>query len=389
MYKIKIQDRTAFQAINLWTPNRTSTVVFDVSNNSSFGIFAEGVALGKLRDLELDGFEVIINLQHSPLTCRTKGQETVGLELLPPVLSTLFGLELLHLSKSVEVDGDDLGIDLRSLIGTRVWREVQRNKGVINSGKCVYLVSRHMYPVPVALRQSPSSHDFPSFDSFQKNLTLHINSLRGMMESSQTEQKLIEWVFHCAENAHDHAEKYQGRPIEGYRGILLQKVKIELGEDVCQRGDLPELVKNFVSQRKEDGEIGKEAIINIATVVDLGAGIHNTIPEDDNVRQQSGLERLQYAFKDGVTSKNVNDHERAGYGLGEAANAARFLKALLFIVSGDQVAFYDFSDEAEKQIPGEELFLTTLGKLEKRSGSAISLMWASNQSQEDQLSMNI
>lgn len=388
MYKIKIQEHVSIQDIDqLWKPKGDVAVIFDITHASSFGLFAEGVALGKLRDFDLGGFKIGINLQQSPLLNKEKGKETVDIKKLPPILTTLFGLELLHLSTSVEVLGDDLGLNLRSLIGNLIWGEAKRNKGVINLGKSIYLVSRHGYEIPVALRQSSSlPKQFPALDSFQKNIRPFVTELRSGDYSSETEKQLIEWVFHCAENSLEHAADYKEVPIEGYRGIVLQKIKFEIRNDLQKRKDIPDVVKNYLSQRMKDGELGKDLITNVITVIDLGPGIQNTVPIS---AAATSLERLQYAFKDGVTSKNTNDHEKAGYGLGQAANAARHLKALLFIVSANEVAFYDFSDEDEKQIPGQELELTHIGEIGKYSGSAVSLLWVYNPKNEDQLGMKI
>ena len=80
-----------------------------------------------------------------------------ALNLLPTILSSIFGLELLHISGSVEVRGNDFGLNLRSIIGNHIWREVKNNKGAITSGRFIYLISRHEYDVPLALRQLVNS----------------------------------------------------------------------------------------------------------------------------------------------------------------------------------------------------------------------------------------
>lgn len=384
MYNIKIQEHTPIRHISQhWKPMGNDVVIFEVTKASSFKLFAEGVALGKLRDFELGGLKIHIDLQQSPLSGDEK--EKIDSEKLPPILSTLFGLELLHIAVSVKVLGNDLGVNLRLLVGKHIWSEAQRNKGVISSGQSIYLISRHGYDIPVALRESPTSLDFPSFDSFQKNIRPYIAKLRGGA-SGETEKLLIEWVFHCAENSFDHASKYAGGPVQGYRGIILQKIKFEPHVGVQNRRDLPDIAKNFITQRTRNCEIGSQSIVNVITVVDLGVGVHNSILGYESA---SNFERLQYAFKDGVTSKNTSDNEKAGYGLGQAAIAAGHLNALLYIVSSNETAFYDFSDEDERHIPGQELALISLGEIAKTSGSAVSLMWAYNPTQDDQSSLNI
>lgn len=386
MYKIRIHENTSIKDIDLWSTKAATGIVFEISNASSFALLAEGVALGMLRDFELAGLNISIELQQSPLIIKEQKKEKVGSKLLPPILSTIFGLELLHISRLVTVHDDQLAFDLRSLIGSHIWGEVQRSKGVISSGKFVYLVSRHGYDVPLALRQSLSPSSFPSFESFQKNISNYLADFRSGNYSSATEKKLIEWVFHCAENSFEHASQNAGKAIEGYRGIILQKIKLEKSDDIQKRNDLPDILKNYISQRIEDGQVGRAAVVHVATVVDLGVGIHNTLPDNPGA---SNLDKLQLAFKNGVTSKNTNEHEKAGYGLGEAASAARHLNALLFLVSSNQIAFDDFSDRTRKQLPDQDLTLVSLGEITKASGSTISLIWASNPEQEDQLAIEL
>jgi hypothetical protein len=378
LHQIIIREHTSIQDIDSnWKLAADNEVVFEVQQSSSFQLLAEGAALGRLRDFELKHVRIKIKLPQLPL--RSGKKDEIDENKLPPLLFTIFGLELLHLSISVMVhDGIDDKL-LRSLIGSHIWDKVRSNKGAITSGKVNYLISRHGYEVPVALRDKSTTLAFPRFAPFQQNIRPYILELRGNTQASGTENDLIEWVFHNAENAFEHACEYlDGElsiPIHGYRGIILQKIIIT-NEEYKNRHDLPEIVMNFVTQQISEGDIDRKGLFSVVTVVDLGVGIQNTLPKDNE--DLSSFERLKKAFNDGVTRKKTNDKEKAGFGLGQMANAARRLKALLFIISADEMAFYDFSDEDVKSIPNQELELITYGKIGSSSGLAISLIWAYN-----------
>ena len=94
MYKIRIHENTSIKDIDLWSSKAATGIIFEISNASSFALLAEGVALGMLRDFELGGLNISIELQQSPLLIKEQKKEKVGSKLLPPILSTIFGLEL-------------------------------------------------------------------------------------------------------------------------------------------------------------------------------------------------------------------------------------------------------------------------------------------------------
>ncbi|WP_411725461.1 hypothetical protein, partial [Methyloglobulus sp.] len=278
-YRIKIRKNTSLLDIGNWASSEDGEVEFEITKASSFQLLAEGAALGKLRDLEIKLVPIRLEIYQSPITKDHEIDDTK----LPPLFTTLFGLELIYLSKTVQVRNDSTQVNWRNSIGSHIWKQVLSNKGVISSGRIMYLVSRHGYEIPAVLRGQTPPAEFPRFDYFQQKIRPLISSLRDTAAgTSATEDHLIEWIFHIAENAFEHAsETYeQGRliPIRGYRGIVLQKIKFEMSKGVEHRNDLPDIVKNFITQRIEDCNIDQQGIINLATVVDLGVGIQNTVP---------------------------------------------------------------------------------------------------------------
>jgi hypothetical protein len=117
--------------------------------------------------------------------------------------------------------------------------------------------------------------------------------------------------------------------------------------------------------------VEKNIIFNVATVMDLGLGIQETLPRD--IREDLAFDNLNIAFQDGITRKNTRMREKSGYGFGQAVNAAIHLGALLHVVSGEFEALLDLSDKNLNN--NRKVTLLKHQILSKRSGTSISILW--------------
>lgn len=392
-FHIKIPKSCSLEMVDCdWTPELGAVVRFEITQESGFQLFAEGAAIGKIRDIQLAGNPIYISL---PSSFKLPTDEAPLEGSLPPILFSIFGLELLHVSQGVVTDSatnDPEAWRLRNELGSYVWDIAKSGKGVMRSGKAVYLVSRHGSEIPAALRDQPSPTVFPKFDSFRKNIAPHIAGLRDVEAGiGASEAGLVEWLFHVSENAFEHASfttTEQGRhAIDGYRGIILQKIILNRIEELDLRSDIPQIAKNYIQQRINDGDAARQLVFITMTVADIGVGVQGTIPNEED--DQSSIELLRLAFQNGVTSKPLNKAEKAGYGLGDMAEAARQLRALLFIVTGNLVAYYDFTDEPEKRLPSQDLSVNELGLISKNTGTSMSIIWTYNPERSDQLGLNL
>ncbi len=395
-HRIKIVENISIHEIaRNWNVKPNGEVVFEIFHLSSFQLFAEGVALGKLRDFELSGVQIRIELFQNPLLNgvfpptpppKEKKKYVIDDNRLPPLLSTIFGLELLNIAKSAYDRGDAAEEDLRADLGRHIWERAKKNNGCLSTANAIHLISWRGSAVAEAL-STPNSPKFPSLETFQAKLGPYISTLRGnTLSTSEAEEKLIEWIFHAAENSFDHASKFEDKPIRGFRGIILQKIIFYSLKDLQGRKDLPDFAMNYITERVEDRDVSRHRVVNVASVVDLGVGIHTTVPSPG---AKSDLDRLQYAFIDGVTRKDKKENEKAGYGLGQLADAAKWLKAFIYIISGSMSAYYDYSDEEEMRLPDQGLALTQLEKIEKSSGSVVSLIWVHDPLRDDQATIDL
>lgn len=371
MHLIHIAKNTSVDDINRdWRKSDDGKVIFQISSKSSFQMFAEGIALGFLRDLVLSKSHVTIRLYQAPSYNQKNEFEGVY-----PILRSIFGLELLRICQSLE-DRTSSTLEIRDSLGKLVWVHAKDNGGVISDGKRVYLISRHGYEVPRCLREDPSNASFPRFDYFQSNIASYVLGIRGR-EVGHAEKRLIEWLHQIAENAHEHGGLYGGEEysVQGFRGIILGKLIVRRTEDIDKRHDIPGSVKAYIRKQLSVDKSSKNSfILNVATVIDLGEGIHSTVPE--NKKGQSSFESLNKAFEDGVTRKNIKMHEKSGYGLAQAVNAAVHLGALLHVASGGLEALLDLSDKSNAPASNEgKIVLKKCADLTKQSGSSVSIAW--------------
>ncbi|MGZ4969816.1 MAG: hypothetical protein ACXV8O_13560 [Methylobacter sp.] len=372
MNLIRINKNTSINDISEWLGNIDNVVTFEILNKSSFQLFAEGVALGVLRKLSVN--RVTINIQFY----KTPDLSNEIDQFHPSLFKSIFGLELLRLSKSIyNKNGDQL--DIRSIIGKKLWEHVLKQKGHLGDGKKAYLISRHDYEIPRCLRENEFSNSFPRYDYFQSSVSSYLLKLRGYTKAiEESERKLIEWLHHIAENAYEHGRYsfLEKDIVDGFKGIVLGKYFCKDISELYKRDEFPGFVKQFISRLIDTGEYKLDNfIINYASVMDTGDGIQNTLNISN---QDTEFNRLCLAFKDGVTRKTELMNEKSGYGLGQAINAANDLNALLHIVSGNIQTSIDFSNSnIDQKI--DNLSLSDPVLLPDKFGVSISLLWLSKQ----------
>lgn len=369
---VRIKENTSIDDINRWFDAANEYITFEILYKSSFQVFAEGVALGALRSLHVNRKTINIRFYKTP------DIENSSLSSFQPILLTIFGLELLRLSKTI-FDSQDNVIAVRSVIGSRIWKHVLKDQGRLGDGNLVYLVSRHSYEIPRCLRHKESSNAFPPFDYFKFNVENLLLGLRGFGNKiGKDENLLIEWLYHIAENAIEHGShtKEDDGYIEGFRGIILGKYFFNRVDDVTRLYDYPLIIKNYISRLITSGRCPEHHLtFNYATVIDLGEGIQNTLQQDSNL-DDFGV--FCTAFKDGVSRKTNVMNEKTGYGLGQAVVVASKLNGLLHIASGNFETTADLSQSNQYDFKSQPLpFFSSPTLLKKRFGTSISILWLS------------
>lgn len=368
--EISIGQYTTVDDIRLhWANEQHAPVVFKLSSKSSFAFLAEGIATAKLYDFGRAGVEITVELSHDPMPADS--EDMAGFE--GHMLASIFGMELLYVSANVYIK-EHPEINLRKQYGNRIWSAIRNNKGALGRGKTRYLISSHMYPIPEAIRESDDQTRFTSYEYFARKLREKIVSSLRYETLTNTESEVIKWLYENVENSFDHASKYDRETVKGYRGLIVQKVSDLRLPRLDRRRDLPDIIREYV--RNQIDRVGYHApVLNVITVLDLGAGIHNTIPTTNC--KESSEDKLHRALSDGTTRKKDTNKERTGYGLGDMLSEARKLKALIYICSADLLFYYDFSDEPKKTIPGRVPKMVPLGAVEKNSGTSVSIVWVS------------
>jgi len=375
MKNIRIRENTSIHDVGEWMKNTGATVTFEILYKSSFQLFAEGVALGVLRSLFVKQTTINIKFYKTPFECND-----IELTKIQPIFKSIFGLELLRLTKSI-YDENGIEKDFRSIMGNTLWQSVLDHKGHIGDGKRAYLVSRHDYEIPRCLRKDESSSEFPRYDYFQSSLSSYLLGLRGYTNTiGPCEKVLIEWLHHIAENVHEHGRfsKFENDLIDGFRGIILGKYVFRDEIEIEKRGDIPPYIKTYVKKLINAGKCpSKNITFNYATVMDVGDGIQNTLNIADN---KDKFDTLCLAFNDGVTRKTKLMSEKSGYGLGQALKAACDINAFFHIVSSNIETYIDFSDIQSNK---NSRLLSQPEYLDKKHGTSISLLWLSESRNKD------
>ena len=379
---INIGSNTSVDLISKnWVTGDNDEVVFVVSKSSSFALFAEGVALGYLQDLLLSGKRLFVQFHKSSKKISLSSlknspgnnyRDITDLNI-PEILCGIFGLQIIYKSNGVLGAFSDIDdpMEARKYIGSFIWKVVQGNKGQLGDGKSQYLISRHDYRVPAVLR-GIDALSFPASDVFRSKISSIIGSIGAEKVSSVDAKTMVgSWIYHIAENAFEHGSVDANEIlINSYSGILIQKIATPNEAAIEKREDLDKASKEYIRHLYKSHSFKNSNTLTVVTVMDCGRGLHNTLP--DKYKSYSDEERLEYAFKRGVTRHKIGEG-RSGYGLFDSIRAARKLNAMLVVCSANIYAVKSF-----EELGGDDInFRGNVIHIGKLTGSSQSIIWPS------------
>ena len=202
---IRIEKNTSITDIEeKWEASAGTELIVEISKSSSFELFCEGIALGRLKDYKLLGCAITVKLHHAAVKIDCKGVESLSkvdslglvdltVKHIPEILCGIFGMQLTYQAVEFVDFFSTEGIEgkkARSLIGSTIWNAILKNDGVLGDGKRRYLFSRHDYRVPKKL--GPLSHlSFPESTVFRKNIIPIVKSLSSEQMETNDKQELI------------------------------------------------------------------------------------------------------------------------------------------------------------------------------------------------------
>lgn len=379
---INIGSNTSVDLISeSWGADDYDELVFVISKTSSFALFAEGVALGYLQAFLLSEKRLFVQFHKSSkkisLSSVMKSSGNSYLDItnlnIPEILCGIFGLQLIYKSSGIFEAFSDIDdpVKARRYLGSFIWKVVQSNKGQLGDGKSQYLISRHDYRMPAVFR-GRDALSFPASDVFRSKISSIIGSIGDEKVSSVDAKTMVgSWIYHIAENAFEHGSVDENENlINGYSGILIQKIATPNEAAIEKREDLDGTSKEYIRDLYRKHGFKNTNTLTVVTVMDCGLGIHNTLP--DKYKSYSDEERLDYAFKRGVTRQKIGEG-RSGYGLFDSIRAARKLNALLVVCSANIYAVKSF-----EELGGDDIsFLRNVIHLGKLTGSSQSIIWPS------------
>jgi hypothetical protein len=158
---ITLGSATSVQEVFSWA-NGDSPLALRLSNDSEFAPFAQGVAIGVLRQLHVLGRPLSIH------TTVEHPQQSVGLKDFAP-LKSLFGLAAIYQAEQVL---NFQKRDIRKEAIAQNWSEVQQFQGHLGNAKRRYIVFRDPdYSIPQCLRDS-AKKTFPEANQFAPQIAV-------------------------------------------------------------------------------------------------------------------------------------------------------------------------------------------------------------------------
>jgi hypothetical protein len=196
---------------------------------------------------------------------------------------------------------------------------------------------------------------------------------------SLSEEDSITFLYESARNSFEHARvDGAGMPIQGVRGILVEKLVFGSQAEMAARKDIADFQKQYLTRIWNTLSPAKRVITY--SVVDLGPGIQWTLPSAN--ASESPMARLERAFRPGQTRKSHGLDMEAGMGLSKLYAAARRVRALLIVRSAELTCVLDFSQSATsseiglRELPGTP----SCGSI----GTALTLLWPDIEGAGDQ-----
>lgn len=332
-----IKENTRLDDLAQWCKPKGQNLKFEVSRKSSFGLAAEGIALGLLSELRTtSSIDVECNFEV------TDAEPEAQLR----IFDGLFGLALVTAAKTIKTPSLP---NSRTEFLSFLWQRLREGQGALGDGKRKSLVSRDPEePIPACLHEGS---DFPKRDRFSSILHEKASSL-GATDKRRTytasEEDAITFIYEAARNSWEHGRyDVNGVAVSGIRGVLIERLSFASRQDLRTRRDLSELQRDYFERQWKD--FGSLRLATAYTVADLGPGIHRTLRPA--TPEESDWARLERAFRPGESRKPKGSDVESGMGLWKLYAAAIRLKALLFIKSGSLLAYVDFSSVKNETMP--------------------------------------
>ena len=360
MNKVQLKKGISTDDISRWGHD-SGDLLIKATRDSKFAAFCEGIALGKLSELRNNASNIRL-LTTFPIlpTVDSTGTSDLG------ILDGLFGLSIAYGGASVI---DPNGTDQRKPLLDTLWNHVQETGGVLGDAKKCSIVFRDPdYSIPKCLRVG-NRNSFPEpqlFKSVLKKIGSEIGAERNF-GLSMIEDDVMTFLYEAARNSHEHARwDSDHRAIKGIRGMSVEKYKFSSKSEIDKRSDIPPLLSKYFCLSLESS---RRNIFLTFSVTDLGPGIHNTLPARPG---EGAWERLMRAFLPGQSRKPTGSDINRGMGLKKMLDAARRLRAFLFVRSAELLGYLDFSTTASG--PSQTLSVWP-GAEPGNAGTSITIVW--------------
>jgi hypothetical protein len=364
--QFRIPEWASVEDVAHWNCEAGDEVEFRVKRESGFNLFTTGAAISALHRVRSKASSITIRSEFSfPANIRT-----VSVNEWPSLFLTLGGIALLHAANRVI---DAAGADLSSVAFDVAWRQlILKAGGIIGDGKSQSLVCREFdSPIPEAVRSS-ETNKIPSRKEFESVLAKLGGELGAGKKffGSITEAGVSGFLFEAFRNAIEHAQPDQ----EGIWGVSIEKLLLQVNDEIVQRKQIPDILRDFVGRRF----LKRSGFWICVTVADYGLGIQTTLPP---LQDEAEWPRLLRAFERGTSRKPKSGSPNRGQGLPNIIDEARRLNACIFVNSTGLAALYDASvpHSAWSQIPIPSGL----------RGTSISIFWPVTSESPDQQTLTL
>jgi hypothetical protein len=353
MPEAHITRQTSLDDIAIWAGPQ---LTLRCSQQSSFDVFAEAVAIAKLQELMAAGADLTLEYS-TALPAGPLADASVG------ILNQPFGIAALQVARTLR---DHTGTDIRAGVLKQLWHELTTAQGFLGGGSRVFALARDPdVPVPQFLRER-TEQMFPLRGTFARFLRRAAHALAGEdFAYGAAETELVTFLYESAQNSFEHArEDITGNPIRGTRGLAIQKIVFNSRDEVQQRRLAP-LLAAYISRIWPSDE--PRLKLFALTTFDVGPGIQHTLPA---IVGESPEQRFTRAFEKGQSRKPPSAGANRGYGLPvllDSLQASQRLRSLLYVSAAEIMAYRDYSGANNWE------FLTTT--YPKHTGTAMTLLW--------------
>jgi hypothetical protein len=359
-----------------WPTRLEERITFHITRQSEFSLLSEGIAIGRIRELQLSGTLVSVRTTFRiPIVNKGSPVDPSLITLDDPdlgILGGIFGLALVSYAQEVL---DSSGDSVQEPLINWLWGKIQEQYGEFGDGKKRQLIFRDPdYSIPQCLRDK-NLKSFPYSPQFRRVMA-HVGEKLGLgrhgFGDSDSEGALSNFLYEAALNSHEHGRAdLNDRAIRGVRGIIFEKLAFDT-RDSIDRPRIPAILRPYLYR-----VIPRKGRVAVVTVADIGPGIHHTLPDRNH---ESAWEKLDRAFKPGESRKPNGSSAEHGYGLPNLAKAAARLRALLFVQSGELRGLKDFtllSEKLEDRIQSRgPISLERLCEIDRtRAGTSLSIIW--------------